>query len=103
MFSIFSVRLHNPDAVSAARPRVENDFAVRRPPHAVPPVQIAGDGCKPGGAAGVAVRVLADEAPDLESALRDAVGDAEALPLDVRLQERDEQYWLYVARVPSAA
>jgi hypothetical protein len=27
--------------------------------------------------------------------------DVEARPQEVRLQERDEHYWLYVARVPS--
>ena len=55
---------------------------------------------RPGGAL---VVWSADAAPELETALREAMGNAEARPLDVRLQERDEQYWLYVARVPSAA
>jgi spermidine synthase len=55
---------------------------------------------RPGGAL---VVWSADEAPDLEAALREAVGDAEARPFEVQLQGRDEQYWLYVARVPSAA
>jgi spermidine synthase len=55
---------------------------------------------RPGGAL---VVWSADEAPELEAALRAAVGNAEARPFDVRLQERDERYWLYVARVPSAA
>ena len=55
---------------------------------------------RPGGAL---VVWSADEAPELEAALVEAAGNAEARPFDVRLQERDEQYWLYVARVPSAA
>ena len=55
---------------------------------------------RPGGAL---VVWSADEAPDLEAAMRAAVGHAEARPLEVSLQGRDEQYWLYVARVPSAA
>jgi spermidine synthase len=55
---------------------------------------------RPGGAL---VVWSADEAPDLEVAMREAVGDAEARPFDVQLQGRDERYWLYVARVPSAA
>ena len=55
---------------------------------------------RPGGAL---VVWSADEAPELEAALREVFGDAEARPFDVQLQGRDEQYWLYVARVPSAA
>jgi spermidine synthase len=55
---------------------------------------------RPGGAL---VVWSADEAPELEAALVEAAGNAEARAFDVRLQERDEQYWLYVARVPSAA
>ena len=52
---------------------------------------------------GVLVVWSAAEAPALEAELRQAFGTAEALPHDVRLQGRDERYWLYVARVPSAA
>ncbi len=55
---------------------------------------------RPGGAL---VVWSADEAPELESALTGVGGEVEALALDVTLQGRDEQYWLYVARVPSAA
>jgi spermidine synthase len=43
----------------------------------------------------------ADTAPELEEALRGVFGNAEARPHDVLLQDRDERYWLYVARVPS--
>ncbi|MDQ4055180.1 MAG: hypothetical protein M3237_21130 [Actinomycetota bacterium] len=41
----------------------------------------------------------AAEAPDLEKALRATFDEVEAQPRDVLLQGRDEQYWLYVARV----
>ena len=50
---------------------------------------------RPGGAL---VVWSADEAPELEAALVEAAGNAEARAFDVRLQERDEQYWLYLAR-----
>ncbi|MBZ5739847.1 spermidine synthase [Nocardioides mangrovi] len=52
---------------------------------------------------GVLVIWSAAEAPELEKALRAVFGDAEARPYDVLLQDRDEQYWLYVARVTSEA
>ncbi|WP_193605093.1 spermine/spermidine synthase domain-containing protein [Nocardioides dongkuii] len=55
---------------------------------------------RPGGAL---VLWSADEAPELEETLRSVFGAAEARPLAVRLQDRDEHYWLYVARVPSGA
>lgn len=45
----------------------------------------------------------AAEAPELEATLARVFDSAEALPLEVRLQDRDEHYWLYVARVPSSA
>jgi len=50
---------------------------------------------------GVLVIWSADRSTELEGTLEDVFGDAEARPYDVRLQERDEQYWLHVARVPS--
>jgi spermidine synthase len=50
---------------------------------------------RPGGAL---VVWSASESPELEEALRSVFGDVTAEPRDVRLQERDEQYWLYVAR-----
>ncbi len=43
----------------------------------------------------------ADRSPELESVLEQVFDEAETRPYDVRLQERDEQYWLHVARVPS--
>lgn len=45
----------------------------------------------------------ADEAPELSSTLREVFGDVEVRPHDVRLQDRDERYWLLVARVTSDA
>ena len=56
--------------------------------------------CAPGG---VLVVWSAAEAPALAEALGEVFGEAEARPHDVQLQDRDEQYWLYVARVPSTA
>jgi spermidine synthase len=52
---------------------------------------------------GVLVVWSAAEAPELEQAMSTVFGDAEARPYDVQLQDRDEQYWLYVARVTSEA
>jgi spermidine synthase len=50
---------------------------------------------RPGGAL---VVWSADEAPELEESLRTVFGAVEAQPHAVQLQERDEHYWLYVAR-----
>ena len=50
---------------------------------------------RPGGAL---VVWSGDRAPELEDALREVFGNAEALPQEVLLQDRDEEYWLYVAR-----
>jgi spermidine synthase len=50
---------------------------------------------RPGGA--VAVWSSA-ESPALREALTEVFGHATAIPLDVQLQSRDEQYWLYLAR-----
>src|ERR1700754_2900865 len=38
------------------------------------------------------------EAPELEDTMRELFGNADGHPYDVLLQDRDEQYWLYVAR-----
>ncbi len=48
---------------------------------------------------GVLVIWSASPAPELEDVLREVFGEAEARPHPVRLQDRDETYWLYVARV----
>jgi spermidine synthase len=50
---------------------------------------------------GVLVVWSAAEAPELEQTMSSVFGGAEARPFDVLLQDRDEQYWLYVARVTS--
>ncbi len=52
---------------------------------------------------GVLVIWSADRSADLEATLEEVFGNAETRAYDVRLQERDEQYWLHVARVPSPA
>ncbi|MBC9734920.1 hypothetical protein IBJ60_17010 [Nocardioides sp. zg-578] len=52
---------------------------------------------------GVLVVWSAAQAPELEAAMAAAFGAAEAHPHPVRLQEREEHYWLYVARVPGPA
>jgi spermidine synthase len=53
---------------------------------------------RPGGAVAV---WSAAEAPPLHEALTSVFGSARAYPLEVRLQDRDERYWLYLA--PGAA
>lgn len=53
---------------------------------------------RPGGAV---VIWSADRSSELEGTLRDVFGNAGTTAYDVRLQQRDEQYWLHVARVPS--
>jgi spermidine synthase len=55
---------------------------------------------RPGGAL---VIWSAERSPALEGTLEEVFGAAEARAYDVRLQERDEQYWLHVARVPSTS
>ncbi|MQW75821.1 hypothetical protein GHK92_08040 [Nocardioides sp. dk4132] len=55
---------------------------------------------RPGGA--VAIWSAAEE-PALEESMSTVFGAAEAHPLEVALQGREEHYWLYVARVPSHA
>ncbi|MFN8194317.1 MAG: hypothetical protein U0R80_08555 [Nocardioidaceae bacterium] len=52
---------------------------------------------------GVLVIWSAAEAPSLLATLREEVGDAEERAHEVALQDRDERYWLYVARVASHA
>jgi len=55
---------------------------------------------RPGGAV---VVWAAEPSIALEATLRSVFGNAESRGYEVKLQERDEQYWLHVARVPSAA
>lgn len=49
---------------------------------------------RPGGAVAI---WSATAAPDLQDAITQTFGHATPIPLDVRLQGRDEQYWLYLA------
>lgn len=55
---------------------------------------------RPGGAL---VVWSSHEAPDLETAMREVFDEVEVRAHEVTLQERDEHYWLYVARVASEA
>ena len=68
--------------------------------YAAPFLGAARAALRPGG---VLVIWSAAESPELEETLRAVFDDAEARPYDVLLQEREERYWLYVARVASAA
>ena len=61
-----------------------------------PFLQGARSALRPGGAL---VVWSAEAAPDLEQALGTTFDDVESRPYDVLLQGRDEQYWLYAARV----
>jgi spermidine synthase len=57
--------------------------------------------CKQAIAEGGALVVWsADDAPELETAMRTVFGNVRARSCDVELQDRAEHYWLYVARVP---
>jgi hypothetical protein len=40
----------------------------------------------------------AAESPVLQTEMRAVFGDAVALPFEVTLQSREEQYWIYLAR-----
>jgi len=55
---------------------------------------------RPGGAL---VVWSAHEAPQLATALAQVFREVEVRPQQVRLQDRDERYWLYLARVTSDA
>lgn len=55
---------------------------------------------RPGGA--IAVWSAAD-APELADRMRSVFGNATGHGHEVRLQDRDETYWLFVSRVPSEA
>ncbi|MGZ4498597.1 MAG: spermidine synthase [Nocardioides sp.] len=67
--------------------------------YAAPFLAAVRDVLRPGGAV---VVWSAAEAPALEDTMRAVFGAAVAKPHAVRLQDRDEHYWLYVARVPPA-
>jgi hypothetical protein len=55
---------------------------------------------RPGGALAV---WSAAEAPELEEVLASVFDEVGAQRHDVRLQDRDEAYWLYLARVSAVA
>ena len=55
---------------------------------------------RPGGA--LAIWSM-DEAPTLQQTLAEVYDETAALPQPVRLQDRDEQYWLLVGRVAQAS
>jgi spermidine synthase len=61
----------------------------------VPGLSAAHEALRPGGAL---VVWSADEAPALAATLREVFGEVDVQPHQVRLQSRDEHYWLYVAR-----
>lgn len=52
---------------------------------------------------GVVAIWSAEASPELEATLRQVFGNAETTGYDVTLQERDEKYWLHVARVGAVA
>ncbi|GAA4711931.1 hypothetical protein [Nocardioides conyzicola] len=63
-----------------------------------PFLEAARDVLRPGGVLAI---WSAAEAPDLEETLGRVFDEAGAHRYDVLLQDREEEYWLYVARVPS--
>ncbi|MGA8248166.1 MAG: hypothetical protein WB797_14780 [Nocardioides sp.] len=69
----------------------EANAALYRPPF----LATVRERLSPGGALAV---WSADRAPELLAGLRSAFDDAEELAHEVRLQDRDEHYWLYVGR-----
>jgi spermidine synthase len=71
----------------------ETNAALYRPPF----LASTRDSLRPGGAL---VVWSASESPELETSLREVFGSAEAVPQEVLLQDREEHFWLYVARVP---
>ena len=58
-------------------------------------LQVVRGALRPGGAV---VVWSASESPTLQRELTEVFGSATPIPFDVRLQRREEQYWLYLAR-----
>jgi len=52
---------------------------------------------------GVVAIWSAEASPELEATMQEVFGNAETTGYDVALQERDEKYWLHVARVGAVA
>ncbi|ABL80578.1 MULTISPECIES: methyltransferase [unclassified Nocardioides] len=65
-----------------------------------PFLEAAARALRPGGALAI---WSAAEAPVLGRTMDSVFGNVEATPYEVLLQDRDEQYWLYAARVTSDA
>jgi spermidine synthase len=55
---------------------------------------------RPGGAVAI---WSAEASPELEATLEQVFGNAETIGYDVTLQDREEKYWLHVARVGAVA
>jgi spermidine synthase len=55
---------------------------------------------RPGGAVAI---WSAEASPELEATLEQVFGNSETAGYDVSLQDRDEKYWLHVARVGAVA
>jgi hypothetical protein len=55
---------------------------------------------RPGGAVAI---WSADPSPELEATLEQVFGNSETTGFDVTLQDRDEKYWLHVARAGAVA
>lgn len=74
--------VHDVNAAIYERPFLETARAVLRP-------------------GGVLAVWSASDSPDLTHRMREVFGNADAQAHDVLLQDRDEKYWLFVARVTS--
>ncbi len=74
----------------------EHNAALYRPPFLTEVRRIL----RPGGAVAI---WSADASPELEATLEQVFGNAETAGYDVTLQDREEKYWLHVARVGAVA
>ena len=74
----------------------EHNAALYRPPFLTEVRRML----RPGGAVAI---WSADASPELEATLEQVFGNAETTGYDVTLQDRDEKYWLHVARVGAVA
>jgi len=74
----------------------EHNAALYRPPFLTEVRRML----RPGGAVAI---WSADPSPELEATLEQVFGNTETTGYDVTLQDRDEKYWLHVARVGAVA
>ncbi len=74
----------------------EHNAALYRPPFLTEVRRIL----RPGGAVAI---WSAEASPELEATLEQVFGNAETIGYDVTLQDREEKYWLHVARVGAVA